>query len=182
MAAAVVWNPDTSDMDPAMLAIVRDSKKLTPMQRERATVFVEEHAIAFAVHFVHAPEIDRINILNATFAAMHGAIDALGVDVDHLLVDGDRFKVYMSKSAGDFVPHTTVVEGDNTYMSIAAASILAKTYRDRYMRDVLHPKHPEYGWDRNKGYGSSEHMTVLQQLGPTPEHRTSYAPVRAAMR
>jgi ribonuclease HII len=182
VAAAVVWPPDVSGMDTGMLKLVRDSKKLSPAQRERARVFVEEHAVAFAVCFVQPPEIDRINILNATFAAMHGAVDDLGVEVDHLLVDGDRFKIYMSPCTGEFVPHTSVIEGDNTYMSIAAASILAKTHRDRHMREVLHPWHPEYGWDRNKGYGSAEHMSALRTYGPTPEHRTSYAPVRAAMR
>ena len=180
VAAAVVWNPDIGALDPAMLKLVRDSKKLSPAQRERARVFVEEQAIAFAVCFVHPPEIDRINILNATYAAMHGAVDDLGMEVDHLLVDGDRFKIYLSPTSGEFVPHSSIIEGDNTYMSIAAASILAKTHRDRYMCDVLHPRYPQYAWDRNKGYGSGTHMEALQSLGPTPEHRMSYAPVRAA--
>ena len=179
-AAAVVWNPDVISMDPVLLNLVRDSKKLSPAQRERARVFVEEHALAFAVCFIHPQEIDRINILNATYSAMHGAIDNLGVEVDHLLVDGDRFKIYLSPTTGEFVPHSSIIEGDNKYMSIAAASILAKTHRDRYMCDVLHPRFPQYAWDRNKGYGSTVHMEALRSLGPTSEHRMSYAPVRTA--
>ena len=175
VAAAVVWNPELDDHP--MLALVRDSKRLSPGQRAKARAFIEENAIAYAVRFVDAPRIDGVNILRATFEAMHGAVDDLGLEVDALLVDGDRFPVYVSGGTGEFVPHTLVIEGDDKFVSIAAASVLAKTHRDEYVATVMHAAHPEYGWDRNKGYGSAEHMDALRRLGPTPFHRLTFGGV-----
>lgn len=183
VAGAVVWNPEVCDPEVhPELRLVRDSKRLTPSQRERARAFVERHALGYSVCFVDNGEIDRVNILRATHKAMHGALDGLppAVVPEFLLVDGDRFPVYMSPRTGDFVPHTCVVEGDNAFVSIAAASILAKTHRDRYMREVLHPSHPGFGWDRNMGYGARVHMDALMTLGPTAWHRKTFAPVRRA--
>lgn len=176
-AAAVVWDPA---LEHPLVARIRDSKRLTARAREELREFIEAHAVAWAVRLVDAADIDRLNILRATHAAMHGALDDLGVDVDGVLVDGDRFRAYISPRTGEFVPHACVVDGDNLYLPIAAASILAKTHRDRYVREAMHPAHPRYGWDRNMGYGSAEHMARLRELGATPFHRRSFAPVRAA--
>lgn len=112
-------------------------------------------------------EIDKINILNASFLAMHRAVDRLGVRPEHLLIDGNRFNPYPG------IPHTTVVKGDAKYLSIAAASILAKTYRDDYM-DALHEEYPLYGWDHNKGYPTPKHRAAIAQHGTTPYHRRSF--------
>ena len=112
-------------------------------------------------------EIDEINILNASFLAMHRAVDALKVRPQHLLIDGNRFRPYPG------IPHTTVVKGDGKYLSIAAASVLAKTYRDDYMLR-LHAEYPDYGWDRNKGYPTREHRAAIALHGTTPYHRRSF--------
>ena len=116
---------------------------------------------------VSAQEIDEINILNASFLAMHRAIDALKVKPEHLIIDGNRFKPYKD------IPHRTVVKGDGKYLSIAAASVLAKTYRDDYM-NALHEEFPNYGWDKNKGYPTKQHRMAIEQYGVTPYHRMSY--------
>ena len=112
-------------------------------------------------------EIDKINILQASFLAMHRAIDGLQVRPQHLLIDGNRFRKYKD------LPHTTVVKGDGKLMSIAAASVLAKTYRDDYMLQ-LHEQYPHYGWDRNKGYPTKEHRQAIEQHGTTPYHRLTF--------
>lgn len=175
-AAAVVWDPA---VDHPLVERICDSKRLSPAMRDKVREFIEAHAVAWSVHMVSAQDVDRLNILRATFGAMHGALDGLGVDVDAVLVDGDRFREYVSPHSSRFVPHTCVVEGDNTYVSIAAASILAKTHRDQYVREVMHPAHPAFQWDGNKGYGSAHHITCLRRLGPTPFHRCTFAPVRS---
>ena len=178
-AACVVWNPDcTGEIDDAAkLGIaIRDSKKLTHARRMQARDFIHDHAIAHGVAFVDVDVIDRDNILKATIAAMHAALDQLDMDLDEILVDGDRFAPYMTPSSGNFVPHTCVVDGDDSYLSIAAASILAKTERDLYMVDTLHPMYPCYGWDVNKGYGTAAHMKALGEHGVSPHHRKSFAP------
>lgn len=178
-AAAVVWDPA---LEHPLVERIRDSKRLSPRMRETLREFIEAHAVAWAVRLVDAPQIDRENILQATQTAMHGALDELDADVDSLLVDGNHFRPYISQrtGTGEFVPHTCVVRGDDQLLPIAAASILAKTHRDRYVRTVMHPQFPQYGWDRNMGYGSAEHMARLRELGPTPFHRQSFAPVRVA--
>src|ERR1035437_38140 len=124
---------------------LNDSKKLTEKQRYALRPIIELQALAFAVGIVDNHEIDRINILNASFLAMHRALDQLKLKPEHLLIDGTRFKAYQE------IPHTCIVKGDGKYLSIAAASILAKTYRDDYM-DVIHGEFPQYNWLKNKGY------------------------------
>ena len=171
VAAAVVW-PRHIDGDDTTWTRIRDSKKLTRLQRERLADYIRDTALDFAVGIVGPDVIDRDNILNANFRAMHEAVDGLSMSVDRLLVDGPIFKPYLS-TAGEFVPHECVVQGDDSYVSIAAASILAKVCRDRMMVQ-LHEEHPEFGWDSNKGYGSSAHTAALRRHGPTHLHRRTF--------
>ncbi len=147
--------------------MLNDSKQLSEKKRYLLREQIERDALAWAVGVVYPEEIDKINILNASILAMHRAVDALTLRPEALLVDGNRFKPY-----GD-LPHTTVVKGDGKYMSIAAASILAKTYRDDYMLE-LHKEYPHYRWDSNKGYPAKVHREAIRQFGVTPYHRMSY--------
>ncbi len=147
--------------------ILDDSKKLTDKQRKYLRPIIEENAISWAVAQVSAAEIDEINILNASFLAMHRAIDKLKIIPESLLIDGNRFKKYNS------IPHTCIIQGDGKYMSIAAASVLAKTYRDDYM-DKLHDEFPEYNWLHNKAYGTRKHREAIERFGVTPYHRLSF--------
>lgn len=160
-AAAVILPPDFRN------ELLNDSKQLSERQRYDLRPVIEREALAWAVGVVSPEEIDHINILNASFLAMHRAIDALKVRPQHLLIDGNRFRPYPG------VPHTTVVKGDGKYLSIAAASVLAKTYRDDYMLR-LHAQYPDYGWDRNKGYPTARHRAAIAQHGATPYHRRSF--------
>ncbi|WP_455997230.1 ribonuclease HII [Phocaeicola barnesiae] len=147
--------------------LLNDSKQLTEKQRYALRELVEREALAWAVGVVTPEEIDRINILNASFLAMHRAVDQLKLRPEHLLIDGNRFKKYQD------VPHTTVVKGDGKYMAIAAASVLAKTYRDDYM-NRLAEEYPQYDWDSNKGYPTKKHREAIRLYGTTPYHRMSY--------
>lgn len=147
--------------------LLNDSKQLTEKQRYALREVVEREALAWAVGVVTPEEIDHINILNASFLAMHRAVDQLKLRPEHLLIDGNRFKKYQD------VPHTTVVKGDGKYMAIAAASILAKTYRDDYMNSLAE-EYPQYGWDSNKGYPTRKHREAIRIFGTTPYHRMSY--------
>ena len=182
VAAAVIWNPDllVNSEDSEMRRLIeqiRDSKKLSPAKRTELAAFIRENAVDWAVCRVDAGDIDRINIWNATLKAMHGALDMLRVDFDHILVDGNRFKPYIHPGHdedGGFVPHTCVVRGDDEYVCIAAASILAKVTRDDIMIGELNPLHPEYDWETNKGYGTSSHIDVLKRLGPSSVHRNTF--------
>lgn len=160
-AAAVVLPPDFRN------ELLNDSKKLTEKQRYALRPLIEEAARAWAVGIVTPQEIDRINILNASFLAMHRAIEQLRVTPQHLLIDGNRFKPYPG------IAHTCVVKGDGKYEAIAAASILAKTYRDDYMNE-LHEKYPMYDWKSNKGYPTKAHRAAIAQYGPSPYHRLSF--------
>ena len=160
-AAAVILPKDYQN------ARLNDSKQLTARQREILRSEIEHDAIAWAVGVVTAQEIDQINILNASILAMHRAIDQLSVRPQALIIDGNRFRQYHD------IPHTTIVKGDAKYMSIAAASILAKTHRDEYMR-TLHAQYPYYGWDHNAGYPTPEHRQGIAQHGLTPFHRMSF--------
>ena len=160
-AAAVILPPDFRNEQ------LNDSKQLTERQRYDLRPVIQREALAWAVGVVSPQEIDEINILNASFLAMHRAIDALKVRPQHLLIDGNRFRPYPG------IPHTTVVKGDGRYLSIAAASVLAKTYRDDYMLR-LHAEYPDYGWDRNKGYPTREHRAAIALHGTTPYHRRSF--------
>lgn len=148
--------------------LLNDSKQLTEKQRYALREVVEREALAWAVGVVTPEEIDRINILNASFLAMHRAVDQLKLRPEHLLIDGNRFKKYQD------VPHTTVVKGDGKYMAIAAASVLAKTYRDDYM-NRLAEEYPQYDWDSNKGYPTKKHREAIRLYGTTPYHRMSYS-------
>lgn len=146
---------------------LNDSKKLTDHQRKALRTIIERDAVAWAVGIVTAEEIDEINILNASILAMHRALDQLSVRPEAVIVDGNRFKPY-----GD-LPYTTIVKGDGKYLSIAAASILAKTYRDDYM-DQLAEEYPQYDWKSNKGYPTKKHRAAIKEYGITPYHRKSY--------
>lgn len=147
--------------------LLNDSKQLSEKQRYALREVIEKEAVAWAVGVVTPEEIDKINILNASFLAMHRAIDELKVRPQHLLIDGNRFNKYQN------LPHTTIVKGDGKYLSIAAASILAKTYRDDYMKE-LHEAYPQYDWKGNKGYPTPKHRAAIAQYGITPYHRKTF--------
>lgn len=146
---------------------INDSKKLSAISRERLRLEIEKTALAFAVCSVDPAEIDEINILKASFLAMHRALDRLKVLPGQILVDGNRFTPYRE------VPHHCIIRGDGKFLSIAAASILAKTYRDAYMREI-HRKFPQYGWERNKGYPTLQHREAIKTHGITVHHRRSF--------
>lgn len=148
--------------------LLDDSKKLNDKQRKLLRPIIEQEAIAYAVAQVSAKEIDKINILNASFLAMHRAIEQLKIIPESLLIDGNRFKKYKN------IPHNCIVQGDGKFLSIAAASILAKTYRDDYM-DELHLQHPEYDWTHNKAYGTAKHREAIEKHGLTEHHRKSFS-------
>ncbi len=160
-AAAVILSPQFSN------PVLDDSKKLSAKKRQHLRTLIEQEALSWAVGVVHEKEIDQINILNASFLAMHRALDGLSLVPSHLLIDGNRFNPY------GLISHSCIVKGDGIYASIAAASILAKTHRDEYM-ESLHMEHPLYGWNKNKGYPTREHRKAVLKLGPTPYHRRSF--------
>jgi len=148
-------------------AELNDSKQLTEKQRYALREMILRDALAWAVGVVTPLEIDEINILRASFLAMHRAIDQLKIRPQHLLIDGNRFIPYSG------IPHTTIVKGDGKYLSIAAASILAKTYRDDYM-NCLHEEYPIYDWKKNKGYPTVKHRAAIKKYGTTPYHRMTF--------
>lgn len=148
-------------------SILNDSKKLTELQRGKLRPIIESDALAWSVSMVDNFEIDRINILNASILAMHQAVEKLKIVPDLILIDGNRFKPYPG------IPHECIVKGDGLYLSIAAASVLAKTYRDEYMLQLSN-SYPEYGWIRNKGYPTLEHRRAVIQKGFSPFHRRTF--------
>ena len=148
--------------------LLNDSKLLTPEERKELKPYIKAHAISYAVAMVDNDEIDRINILRASFKAMHMALDKLRKKPSLLLVDGNRFTPYKK------LRHECIIKGDGIYASIAAASILAKTHRDAYMKQ-LHREFPHYNWKSNKGYGTPEHRTAIDQYGLCKYHRKSFA-------
>lgn len=160
-AAAVILPPDFSN------DLLNDSKQLTEKQRYELRPIIESSAIAWAVGVVTAEEIDRINILKASFLAMTRAINALSVKPEYLIIDGNRFY----NTTG--IPYNTIVKGDGKYMSIAAASVLAKTYRDDYMNTIA-AEYPVYGWDINKGYPTKKHRAAIAEHGISPYHRKTF--------
>ena len=162
VVAAAVILPDDFSND-----LLNDSKKLTESRRRLLRPLIEEESLAYGVSFVWQNEIDQINILKASILAMHQALDKLEHRPDFIIVDGNRFYSY-----GD-VPHQTIVKGDGKYLSIAAASVLAKTYRDEYM-ERLHREFPMYGWKGNKGYPTPEHRNAIRVYGPCEHHRHSF--------
>jgi ribonuclease HII len=147
--------------------LLNDSKQLREVQRDLLRTIIEKESIAYAVAAIDNNEIDVINILQASFKAMHGAIDQLTVKPDLLLIDGNRFKLYKN------IPHECIVKGDGKYASIAAASILAKTHRDEYMQ-LLHKEFPQYAWDKNKAYGTATHRKAIEKFGLCKYHRMSF--------
>ena len=161
VAAAVILPPDFSH------AFLDDSKQLSEKKRQELRPIIEENAISFAVSFVMQDEIDEINILQASITAMHRAIDGLKIIPEFIIVDGNKFRKYQQ------IPHQTIVKGDSKYLSIAAASILAKTYRDDYMRE-LSKTFPKYGWKQNKGYPTKNHRNAIVIHGKTKHHRNSF--------
>ena len=160
-AAAVILPPDYQN------ELLNDSKQLTEKKRYELREIIQRDAVAWAVGIVTPEEIDKINILNASILAMHRALDQLRVRPEAVIVDGNRFKKYKD------LPHTTIVKGDGKYLSIAAASILAKTYRDDYMNQLAE-EYPQYDWRSNKGYPTKKHREAIKQFGITPYHRKSY--------
>lgn len=160
-AAAVILPPDFTN------ELLNDSKQLNESQRYQLREVIEQEAIAWAVGIVTAEEIDKINILRASILAMHRAVDSLKVRPEHLLIDGNKFNPYPG------ITHNTVVKGDATYMSIAAASILAKTYRDDYMQRIA-KEYPMYDWQSNKGYPTAKHRAAIREYGTTPYHRMTF--------
>lgn len=168
-AAAVILPPDFEN------SLLDDSKKLSEKQRYALRPVIEEHALAFAVGIVDNHEIDRINILNASFLAMHRAVDQLKLKPEFLLIDGNRFKAYPN------IPHSCIIKGDGKFLPIAAASILAKTYRDDYM-NAIHREFPHYQWSQNKGYPTLFHRKILREIGITPYHRVTFADLGSQLR
>lgn len=164
-AAAVIWPKDKD------LPGVKDSKKLKASERKELRELIEEHAIDYAVAYIDNEEIDKINIGKANMKVMHEAIDGLFTPFDTILVDGNHFKSYPSKS------HQCIVKGDNKYMSIACASILAKTYHDDYIENlcIKHPELNDYNWLNNMTYGSKAHLDAIKKYGITKYHRQSYS-------
>ena len=149
--------------------LLNDSKKMGRKARELLRETIEREAVAWAVEAVSAAEIDEMNILEASIAGMQRAVRKLGRRPDYLLIDGNRFRPF------DGLPYTTVVRGDATYLSIAAASVLAKTWRDEHMRRLAE-QYPQYGWEHNMGYPTREHIEAIRRYGLTPEHRRSFHP------
>lgn len=168
-AAAVILPPDYQN------ELLNDSKQLTEKRRYALRETIERDAVAWAVGIVTPEEIDKINILNASILAMHRALDQLRVRPEAIIVDGNRFKPYRPVVNGSAVniPYTTIVKGDGKYLSIAAASILAKTYRDDYMNQLAE-EYPQYDWRSNKGYPTKKHRDAIREYGITPYHRKSY--------
>ena len=171
-AAAVILDPQRVKKVPEF-AWLNDSKQLTEKQRNALRPVIEREAVAWAVVEVSPQEIDERNILQCSILGMQRALDRLSVRPQHILVDGNRWKPYVPEGELLEIPAHTVVHGDATYMSIAAASVLAKTYRDEYMRR-LHEQYPRYGWNTNMGYPTAEHYAALKQYGPTPYHRMTF--------
>jgi ribonuclease HII len=160
-AAAVILPAGFSD------PVLNDSKKLNIKTKNYLRRTIEREAVTFGVGMASELEIDRFNILNASFMAMHRAIEKLQPVPEHLLVDGNRFKPYGK------LPFTCIIRGDGLYASVAAASVLAKTHRDEFMEE-LHMRHPQYGWIRNRGYPTREHRNAIMKYGPTAYHRRSF--------
>jgi ribonuclease HII len=160
-AAAVILPKDYVNEE------LNDSKKLTEKSRYSLREVVQRDALAWAVGIVTADEIDKINILNASILAMHRALDQLNLQPEYIIVDGNRFKNYRK------LPYSTIVKGDGKYLSIAAASVLAKTYRDDYMNELAE-QYPRYDWKNNKGYPTKKHRLAIKEYGITPFHRKSY--------
>ncbi len=147
--------------------LLNDSKQLSEKKRQELRPYIEEHALAYAVSFIHHEEVDELNVLQASITGMHRSLEQLSTQPEFIIVDGNKFKPYKE------VPHQTIVKGDAKFMSIAAASVLAKTYRDEFM-EKIHQEYPQYNWKKNKGYPTKEHRNAIREHGATPYHRKSF--------
>lgn len=176
--AAVILPEEEAYPDGTYLKI-KDSKKCSKKLRETLRNYIETNAVAYSVAYADIEEIDTVNILQATMNAMHRAIDGLKIIPDGLAVDGSYFKTYIDRN-GDFVPHTLVTGGDNKYRNIAAASILAKTYHDEHIRNLVfeEPELEKYGWEKNMGYGTKAHIEAIRIHGISKYHRKSFGPCK----
>lgn len=176
-AAAVIWPKviPKEVMEAVDFTLIRDSKRLTERRRLLAVDIIKRYAISWAVAYEDERTIDEINILQAAYSSMHKAIRKLDIKPESLLVDGTYFRPYMDDE-GEIVPHTTVAKGDNKYISIAAASILAKVERDKYITELYHsdPSFEPYEWHKNKSYGTKKHIEAIKKYGVTPHHRLSF--------
>lgn len=161
VAAAVIL---PSDFEHPFL---NDSKQLSEKKRQELKPFIEKNALAYAVSFIHNEEVDQLNVLQASITGMHRSIASLQTAPEFIIVDGNKFKPYPN------IPHQTIVKGDAKFMSIAAASVLAKTYRDEFM-EKIHEEHPQYNWKKNKGYPTKEHRNAIREFGITQYHRKSF--------
>jgi ribonuclease HII len=161
VAAAVILPDDFQH------SLLNDSKQLTEKQRQELRPYIEKHAISWAVSYVYQGKIDKINILQSSILAMHQSIEELKVTPEFIIVDGNKFNPFKD------IPHKTIVKGDAKFMSIAAASVLAKTYRDDYM-EKIHTEFPEYNWKQNKGYPTKQHRAAIREHGITSHHRKSF--------
>jgi ribonuclease HII len=174
--AAVVWPPEDPEGKPLD---IKDSKKVSEKKRLLLKDYIEQNAIAWSVQFIDHEDIDKINILKATMKGMHQCIDDIRkqLEIDTILVDGDKFTIYTNEDF-DYINHECIIGGDNTYKSIAAASILAKTHRDNYIYELVkqQPILERYGLHKNKGYGTKIHMDALKEYGPIEGHRRSFKP------
>jgi len=162
VVAAAVILPDNFQHE-----LLNDSKQLSEKKRQELRPYIEEHALAYGVSFIHQEEVDELNVLQASITGMHRSIQQLNIQPEFIIVDGNKFKPY------EEIPHQTIVKGDAKFMSIAAASVLAKTYRDEYM-EKIHQEFPQYNWQKNKGYPTKEHREAIRQFGATPYHRKSF--------
>lgn len=187
VCAAAVIMPSVYDEDDKFVKMIKDSKKVTEKNRRVLAEYIKSKAIAYGIGTASVEEIDQINILNATYLAMHRALETIeknGSAFDHILVDGDKFKPYISKAKGTWVPYTCEVDGDARLLNIAAASILAKDHRDTQIINLM-KQNPDidekYGFTKNKGYGTAVHMIGLDTYGVSNFHRKSFAPVKKCL-
>jgi ribonuclease HII len=171
----VVWGEEVwhNPAHTAWLELLNDSKKMTEQQRQKLRPLIEQYALTWAVVEVTAEEIDELNILQASILGMQRALDKLSLVPEHIIVDGNKWKPYIPEGQVLEIPARTVVKGDGKYLSIAAASVLAKTYRDEYMLR-LHEEYPQYHWDTNMGYPTKAHYEAIRQYGITPYHRKTF--------
>ncbi|WP_214983255.1 ribonuclease HII [Tenacibaculum dicentrarchi] len=162
VVAAAVILPENFKHD-----LLNDSKQLSEKKRQELRPYIEKHALAYGVAFISHQEVDEINVLQASITGMHRAISKLSIQPEFIIVDGNKFNPYKD------IPHETIVKGDAKFMSIAAASVLAKTYRDEYM-EKIHKEYPQYNWKKNKGYPTKEHRNAIREFGITPYHRKTF--------
>lgn len=162
VVAAAVILPENFKHD-----LLNDSKQLSEKKRQELRPYIEEHAVAFGVSFIDQKEVDELNVLQASITGMHRSIEELNTQPEFIIVDGNKFKPFKE------IPYETIIKGDAKFMSIAAASVLAKTYRDEYM-EKIHQEFPQYNWKKNKGYPTKEHRNAIREFGATPYHRKSF--------